>query len=107
MAEMTDDHKAALAQGRRAAAVKAYLASLQVTRKRGRQPSPERVEELKQQAATEPDPLKRLGLVQERLELEKQLAAQRSIMKLSKPASWSLPRRMVSARASPTRRGVR
>ena len=76
MAEMTGEHKAALAQGRReSAAIKAYLESLQVTKKRGRKPAPERVDELKQQAVTEPDPLKRLVLVQKRLDAENQLAA--------------------------------
>ena len=76
MAEMTEEHKAALARGRReSAAIKAYLDSLQVTKKRGRKPSPERVDELKQQAAIEPDPLKRLELVQKRLDVERQLAA--------------------------------
>ena len=76
MTEMTEGHKAALAQGRReSAAVKAYLASLQTTKKRGRRPTPERVDELQAQAAAESDPLKRLELVQKRLDVEEQLAA--------------------------------
>ena len=76
MAEMTEEHKAALARGRReSAAIKTYLESLQVTKKRGRRPSPERVDELNEQAASEPDPLKRLELVQKRLDVERQLAA--------------------------------
>ena len=76
MAEMTEEHKAALAQGRReSAGIKAYLGSLQITKKRGRRPTPERVDELQEQAAAEFDPLKRLELVQKRLDVEKQLAA--------------------------------
>jgi hypothetical protein len=76
MAEMTEEHKTALAQGRReSAAVKAYLVSLQITKKRGRRPTPERVDELQAQAAAESDPLKRLELVQKRLDVEMQLAA--------------------------------
>jgi hypothetical protein len=75
MAEMTEEHKAALARGRReAAAIKTYLESLQVTKKRGRRPSPERVDELNERAAAETDPLKRLELVQKRLDVERQLA---------------------------------
>ena len=67
---------AALAQGRgESVAVKAYLGSLQITKKRGRRPTPERVDELQEQAAAEFDPLKRLELVQKRLDVEKQLAA--------------------------------
>jgi hypothetical protein len=75
MAEMSKEHKEALARGRReSAAVKTYLGSLNVAKKRGRKPTPERVDELRAQAAAESDPLKRVELVQKRLDLEKQLA---------------------------------
>jgi hypothetical protein len=75
MAEISKEHKDTLAQGRReSAAVKAFLASLHVPKKRGRKPTPERVDELREQAAVEPDPPKRVELVQKRLDLERQLA---------------------------------
>ena len=76
MAEMTEEHKPALDRGRRdAAAIKAYLEALQTGKKRGRRPTPERVEELQARVAVESDSLKRVELVQKRLDVEKQLAA--------------------------------
>lgn len=75
---MTDDHKAALALGRQQGrAVRLYLEALEATRpKRGRKRTPESVQ--KRLAAIEEklptaDPLTRLQLVQERMDLQKEL----------------------------------
>jgi hypothetical protein len=71
---MSDDHKAALAVGRdQGRAVRRYLEALDAQRpKRGRRRSEEsmrkRLEELESELATA-DPLKRLHLVQERIDL--------------------------------------
>lgn len=75
---MTDDHKAALAEGRtQGRAVRAYLEALESSRpKRGRKRTPESI--AKQLAAVEAqiddsDPLKRLQLAQERIDLQGEL----------------------------------
>lgn len=75
---MSDEHKAALARGRREArALKSYLQAL-AARKPGRPASPERIKEriaaLEQQIAVENDPLKALDLRQRRLDDEAALA---------------------------------
>ncbi len=69
---MSQDHKDALARGRREArAIKAYLEALG-SRRPGRPVTPEslqaRVERLADKLATEQDPLKRVDLVQQRLD---------------------------------------
>ncbi len=75
---MSDDHKAALAQGReQGRAVRAYLEALESTKpKRGRKRTPESI--AKRLAAVEAqlpdaDPLKRLQFAQERIDLQAEL----------------------------------
>jgi hypothetical protein len=75
---MSKEHKAALAQGRREArTIKAYLESL-AGRKPGRpvtvETLRERLARLGDQVAAEQDPLKRVDLVQKKLEVEEALA---------------------------------
>jgi len=77
--KMTDEHKAALAEGRaHGRAVRAYLDALETHRpKRGRKRTPESMR--KRLAAIESDlgdadPMKRLQLIQERMDLEAALA---------------------------------
>ncbi len=76
---MSDEHKAALAEGReQGRAVRRYLEALETTRpRRGRKRTPERME--KRLAAIDvalatADPLSRVQLVQERFDLEAHLA---------------------------------
>lgn len=77
---MTDEHKAALAEGRaQGRAVRAYLEALEAHKpKRGRKRTAEsmrkRLDAIEAELATA-DPLKRLQLVQERLDLQDELAA--------------------------------
>ncbi len=77
---MTDEHKAALAEGReQGRVVRRYLEALESHRpKRGRKRTPESI--TKRLAAIDEqlsvaDPLNRLHLVQERLDLEQELAS--------------------------------
>jgi len=76
---MTDDHKAALAEGRaQGRAVRLYLEALEATKpKRGRKRTPEsianRLGALDTQIAGA-DPLNRVQLIQERMDLEAELA---------------------------------
>lgn len=79
---MSDEHKAAIAAGRiEAAAVRDYLEALESNRpKRGRQVSAETLESRKadidnQLAAGDIKPIKRLELLQDRRDIEAQLAA--------------------------------
>lgn len=77
---LSDEHKAALAKGRRQArAVRDYLEALEAESKRGRSTDPdalkERIERYEQQAGDEEDPARRVELIQKRLDAEKQLAA--------------------------------
>ena len=79
---MSDDHKAAIAAGRiEAAAVRDYLEALEGNRpKRGRQVSPETLAARKadidsQLAAGDMKPIKKLELMQDRRDLDAQLAA--------------------------------
>jgi hypothetical protein len=72
---MSDEHKAALAAGRRQSrAIKEYLAALQA-RKPGRPVTKDSLEKrlaaLEDKIQTEEDPLKRVDLVQQRLDVEK------------------------------------
>lgn len=76
--KMSDDHKAALAKGRtQGRAVRAYLAALDVDRKPGRRLDRETIEartaEVQGRIDAEPDPAKRVELIQRRLDLEAQL----------------------------------
>ncbi len=75
---MSDEHKAALAEGREhGRVVRRYLEALESHRpKRGRKRTPEsinrRLARIQEQLATA-DPLSRLQLVQERMDLQRQL----------------------------------
>lgn len=75
---LTTDHKAALAEGRsQSRAVRGYLEALDAHRpKRGRKRTPEsmqaRIDKIAQDIDTA-DPLKKLGLVQERLDLQREI----------------------------------
>ncbi len=76
---MSTEHKAALAEGRRQSRdIKAYLAALE-SRRPGRPVTVEsleqRVSTLTEKIETEPDPLRRVDLVQARIDAEKALAA--------------------------------
>src|ERR671939_44798 len=77
---MTDEHKAALAEGReQGRVVRRYLEALESHRpKRGRKRTPEsiskRLASIDQKLATA-DPLTRLHLVQERMDLESELTS--------------------------------
>jgi hypothetical protein len=75
---MSEDHKAALAKGRaQGRAVRDYLAALEQERKPGRkldrQTAETRIAEVQSQIDDEPDPAKRVELIQKRLDLEERL----------------------------------
>lgn len=75
---MTDEHKAALAQGRaEARALKAYLAAATTPKKRGRpitqQSLEERIAGLDKKVDAEDDPLARVELIQARIDAQKAL----------------------------------
>ena len=75
---MTDDHKAALAQGRaEARAIKAYLAVATTPKKRGRPVTraslEDRIATLDKKAQTEDDPLARVELIQARIDAQRSL----------------------------------
>ena len=77
---MSDEHKAALAEGRRQGrAVRNYLEAVEATKpKRGRKRTPESIEarlgRIDEEIEDAP-PTKRLELVQERMDLQAELAA--------------------------------
>ena len=76
---MSADHKAALAEGRtQGRAVRGYLEALAANKpKRGRKRTPDSIKKrlaVIDSALVEADPLKRLELTQERLDLETELA---------------------------------
>ncbi len=77
--KMTAEHKAALAKGReQGRVVREYLAALAEEKKPGRKLDPEtvqqRIDETQRQIAAEPDPAKRVELIQKRLDLQERLA---------------------------------
>lgn len=77
---MTDEHKAALAEGRaQGRAVRLYLEALEANKpKRGRKRTPDSIKKRLDRVTVEletADPLKRLQLTQEQLDLEAELAA--------------------------------
>ena len=77
---MSDEHKAALAEGRaQGRAIRAYLEALDAHRpKRGRKRTPDGMRKRLQRIDAEiesADPMRRLHLVQERMDLEEELAA--------------------------------
>jgi hypothetical protein len=84
---MTDAHKAALAEGReQGRAVRRYLEALEAHRpRRGRKRTPESVRrrlDAIEGELTSAEPLKRLQLVQERLDLERELEASETTVDL-------------------------
>lgn len=75
---MSEEHKAALAQGRaEARAIKAYLAVAAIPKKRGRPVTPASLEEkivsLDEKVGTENDPLARVELIQARIDAQRAL----------------------------------
>jgi hypothetical protein len=75
---MSADHKAALAEGRaQGRAVRRYLEALEAHRpKRGRKRTPDSIKKRLDKIETEiaaADPLKRIGLIQERMDLSAEL----------------------------------
>lgn len=76
--KMTEEHKAALAEGRRQGRiVRDYLQALEADSRPGRKASPEtlrnRINDVEQQIDETSDPANRLTLVQKRLDLQNQL----------------------------------
>lgn len=74
---MSEEHKEALARGRRESrAIKAYLEALE-SKRPGRPVTPEtlkeRIASLEEKIAAEDDPLKRVELTQQKLDAEKKL----------------------------------
>lgn len=85
---MTSEHKAALAQGRaQGRAVRNYLEALEAHRpKRGRKRTPESMRARLtaiDTALADADPMNRLALVQERMDLEASIAAAETTVDLS------------------------
>jgi len=85
---MTNAHKAALAEGReQGRAVRRYLEALEAHKpKRGRKRTPESIQKRLaaiEEKLPEADPLSRLQLVQERMDLERQVAAADPAVNLS------------------------
>jgi hypothetical protein len=81
--KMSTEHKEALARGRQEGrAVRSYLAALDQAGKPGRRVSEEdlgrRLNEVRDQISVETDPVKRLDLIQNRLDLEESLSEQAS-----------------------------
>ena len=77
--KMTAEHKAALARGReQGRAVRDYLAALNEEKKPGRKLDAEtlqkRIEATREQIDAEPDPAKRVELIQKRIDDEERLA---------------------------------
>ena len=85
---MSNSHKAALAEGReQGRAVRRYLEALEAHKpKRGRKRTPESVQKrltVIEEKLPDADPLSRLQLVQERLNLQRELAAADTTVDLS------------------------
>src|SRR4051812_14966244 len=75
---MTDEHKAALAEGRaQGRAIREYLAALEAHRpKRGRKRTPDSIKKRLERIdieLPEADPVQRVSLIQERMDLEAEL----------------------------------
>lgn len=86
--QLSDEHKAAMAEGRaQGRAVRNYLEALEAHKpKRGRKRTPESMKKRLEKIETElvdADPVKRLNLVQERMDLEGELNAAESGADLS------------------------
>lgn len=81
--KMTDEHKAALAEGRRQSrAVREYLEALDAGSKPGRKINPNelkrRIDDLEKRISSEENPAARVKLVQQRLEYERRLEAEQT-----------------------------
>lgn len=104
---MSDEHKAALAEGRaQGRAVRAYLEALEANKpKRGRKRTPDSIKKRLDKITVEletADPLKRLQLTQEQLDLEGELAAGETKVDLS-----ALEKDFIEAAASyASRKGI-
>lgn len=71
---LSDDHKAAMADGRRESrAINNYLKALDTPRRRGPRVTPERLAALRDQADNTANPLKRVELIQRAMDAEKKL----------------------------------
>lgn len=84
---MTEEHKAALAQGRRESlAIKSYLQAITVPKRRGRPVTPETLEAkiaaLDEKVHSETDPLSRLDLYQARIDARAALVAMTAVVDL-------------------------
>lgn len=104
---MSDEHKAALAEGRsQGRAVRLYLEALEANKpKRGRKRTPESVQKRLDRIAVElpaADPLKRLQLTQEQLDLEAELAAGETTVDISELEQGFV----ASAAAYASRKGI-
>lgn len=104
---LTDSHKAALAEGRsQGRAVRRYLEALETTKpKRGRKRTPDSIRKRLERIDTEigeADPLKRLQLVQERIDLTDELAQSDSPIDLSELEADFV----ASAKAYSERKGI-
>jgi hypothetical protein len=77
--KMTDEHKAALAEGReQGRTIRQYLEALEENRpRRGRKRTPEsmkkRLAQVENELSSDPQPLRRVQLIQERLDLQEAL----------------------------------
>ena len=86
--QMTDEHKAALAEGRaQGRAVRAYLEALETHKpKRGRKRTPESMRarlDTIDKTIEEADPMSRLQMIQERMDLTAELEAAEQVVDLS------------------------
>ena len=86
--QMTDEHKAALAEGRaQGRAVRAYLEALETHKpKRGRKRTPESMRarlDAIDKTIEEADPMSRLQMIQERMDLAAELEAAEQVVDLS------------------------
>ncbi len=84
---MTEEHKAALAQGRRESkAIKGYLEAIAVPKRRGRPVTPEMIEAkiaaLDEKVRAERDPLARVDLYQARIDAQAALDAMTATVNL-------------------------
>ncbi len=84
---MTDEHKAALARGRKESkAIKAYLEAISVPKRKGRPVTPESLEArivgLDERIRTEPNPLIRVDLIQARIDAQTALDEMTAVVDL-------------------------
>ena len=84
---MSDEHKAALAQGRRESkAIKAYLVAISIPKRRGRPITPEvleaKIETLDQRILEETDVLARVDLFQARIDAQEALDQMAAVVDL-------------------------